>query len=81
MMGLKSSLYVTIKGIHLAEEYVFGNHHLPSNPFHWSHVHLNLPNMEHYDPNQPWVSRQREDGIIASGAPRFVDDLRPVGPS
>jgi hypothetical protein len=99
MMGLKSSLYVTIKGIHLVEEYVFGNHHLPSNPFHWSnvhlnlpgmehydpfhwsHVHLNLPNMEHYDPNQPWVSRQREDGIIASGAPRFVDDLRPLGPS
>lgn len=99
MMGLKSSLYVTIKGIHLVEEYVFGNHHLPSNPFHWSnvhlnlpgmehydpfhwsHVHLNLPDMEHYDPNQPWVSRRREDGIIASGAPRFVDDLRPVGPS
>ena len=30
---------------------------------------------------QPWVSRRRTDGRIAADAPRFVDDLRPVGPS
>jgi hypothetical protein len=80
-MGLKSLPSVAIKGTHLAKETVVGNHLLPTNPFCWSYVHLKLPRMENYDPTQPWVSRQRADGKIAAGAPRFVDDLRPVGPS
>jgi hypothetical protein len=81
MMGLMLSPYITNKGAHIAEETVLGDRLSPSNPLRWDHVKLNLPGMSAYDPTQPWVSRRREDGSIAAGVCRFVDDLRPVGPS
>jgi len=81
MMGMKTSPYIAIKGTHIAEESVLGNRHDPSNPFRWAFVALNLPGMPSYNPSLPWVSRRRDDGRIASGVVRFVDDLRPVGSS
>jgi hypothetical protein len=42
---------------------------------------MNLPGMAFYSPLLPWVSKVRCDDSIAAGVPRFVDDLRPVGPS
>jgi hypothetical protein len=81
MMGLSSSPYIAIKGTHLAEEIVFGDHKDPTNPFCWSSIRLNLPGMPSYSPLLPWVSKVRDDGTLAADVPRFVDDLRPVGPS
>jgi len=81
MMGLTSSPYVSVRGTHSAEELVFGDRMDPNNPFRWDHVHLNLPGSPSYTPLLPWVSKVRQDGIMAAGSTRFVDDLRPVGPS
>jgi len=81
MMGLMSSPYITNKGMHIAEETVLGNRFDPSNPLRWQYIQLNLPGMPSYDSTQPWVSKRRADGSMAAGSTRFVDDLRPVGPS
>jgi len=79
MMGLTNSPYVVVKGTHLADESALGDRQDPKNPFRWSHVRLNLPGMESYNPQLPWVSRLRPDGSLAAGVPRYVDDLRPLG--
>lgn len=34
-----------------------------------------------YDPSKPWVSKVREDGVIAADLVGYVDDLRPSGGS
>jgi hypothetical protein len=81
MMGLMSTPYITNKGTHIAEETVLGYRLAPTNHLRWQYVHLNLPGMSSYDPTQPWVSKRQSDGSMAAGVTRFVDDLRPVGPS
>lgn len=42
---------------------------------------LNLPGSPQHTPLLPWVSRVRQDGVLAAGVPRFIDDLRLVGPT
>lgn len=81
MMGLKSSPYVATKATYLGEEVAVGDRTSSDNPMHWSRVHLNLPGSEHYDPTMPWVQRLKWDGSIAGAAPRYVDNMWPVGAS
>jgi hypothetical protein len=75
MIRLSNSPYVVVKFMHLADESVMGDRLDPCNPLGWTSVRLNLPGMPEYNPGLSWVSRIRSD------APRYVDDLRPVGTS
>jgi hypothetical protein len=67
MMGLKPSPYFAVKGTYLAEEVVQGDPSEPSNPFHWSWVHLNLPGSPSYQPQLPWVQKLTATGEVAGG--------------
>ena len=80
MMGLKSSPYFAIKATHLGEEVAFGDPADINNPLHWKSVRLNLPGSSQYDPSKPWVCRMTSSNSIAGAMPRYVDDMRPVGP-
>ena len=81
LMGAKSSPYQAVQGMSVAEEVIRGDPAVESNIFRWSSVRLNCPGDPHYDPSKPWVSKVREDGVIASDLVGYVDDLRPSGPS
>jgi hypothetical protein len=78
-MGLKSSPYIAVKSVHLANEIAYGNRKDPKNPLRWTTVRLNLPGSRGYTPTKPWVCRLREDGQISGAVPTYVDDMRPVG--
>jgi hypothetical protein len=49
--------------------------------FAWSHVELNLPSSDDYDPGKRRVSKIWADGQHACDEVTFVDDGRVVGPS
>lgn len=53
-----------------------GDRHCRSNPFRWERVQLNLPTMEGYDPQLPWVAKIRGDGSLDSDIFLYVDDVR-----
>ena len=80
-MGAKSSPYQAVQGMSVAEEVIRGDPAVESNIFRWSSVRLNCPGYPHYDPSKPWVSKVREDGVIAADLVGYVDDLRLSGPS
>jgi hypothetical protein len=60
-------------------EIIFGDRHAPDNVFLFKRVCLNLPGNEGYDPSRPWVFKQRDDGLIASGIHVYVDNLQTTG--
>jgi hypothetical protein len=63
----------------VAEEFIRGDRRDPNNVFRWDNVKLNLPGSEFYDPNRPWVYKERTaEGQIAADLFIFVDDLRPT---
>ena len=75
-MGLKFSPYQTIRMTQVAEEFLIGNHLDEENPFHFSHVELNLPGTRSYLPGKPWFTIRRSDGSLASALAIYVDDER-----
>jgi len=75
LMGLKSSPYFCIKGLLLALEMVVGDITSPSNPFHWSHLELNLPGDPSYDPSRPKLARMRGNQLAAL-IMTYVDNMR-----
>ena len=76
LMGAKPSPYQAIRFMIWAEHIVRGDRMDKANPFHWSHVQLNLPGSLDYDPSLPWVAKRREDGSLASEFYIYVDDVR-----
>jgi hypothetical protein len=79
-MGVKSSPYQAVSGLTVADEIIQGDRYDEENIFQWVKVRLNLPGNLDYNPNLPWVSKEREDGKIAADLFTFVGDLRPTGP-
>jgi hypothetical protein len=49
------------------------------NIFRWSSVEPNLPGATTFDPRQPWVSKQRDDGCIANDFVDYIDDVHLTG--
>jgi hypothetical protein len=78
-MGFTSSPYNSIKMSLVAEEVILGDRKDPENPFQWSHIELNLPGTENYDPARTWIAKVRIDGLNACVLFTFVDDERVVG--
>lgn len=56
LMGLRSSPYLTVKGLSLGLEWVIGDTTDPLKVFYWSTVRLNLPGHKSYNPTLPWIS-------------------------
>jgi hypothetical protein len=82
VMGLRSSPYQVVQAMGVAEEFIRGDRRDPNNVYRWDNVKLNLPGSEFYDPNCPWVYKERtDDGHITADLFIFVDGLRPTGPS
>jgi hypothetical protein len=82
MMGLKTSPYVTIKGLLIALEVAQGNPLEDGNPMGWKQVKLNLPGSPKYDPSYPRIWRyKKESSTIAPLLLSYVDDLRVTGES
>jgi len=61
------------------EEIIRGDRHDTTNAFQWSTIILNLPGTQGYRPALAWISKQRNDGSLASDFVCFVDDLRITG--
>jgi hypothetical protein len=80
-MDLRSSPYQTVQAMGVAEEFIRGDRRDPTNVYGWDNVKLNLPGSDDYNPNRPWVYKERLDGKIAADLFIFVDDLRPTGSS
>ena len=80
-MGAKGSPYQAVQGMMVAEEVIRGDRHDETNIFWWDRVGMNCPGDPRYDPSKPWVSKVREDGLIAADLVGYVDDLRPSGGS
>jgi hypothetical protein len=78
-MGLKPSPYQTGQAMLFAEDVIRGVHSDPQNIFRWSHVEMNLPGTNTYDPTKPWAFKRREDGDPAADFVLYVDDNRSVG--
>lgn len=79
LMGFKPSPYNSIKTAMVVEEVARGDRHCERNPFQWDHVRLNLPGDVDYDPSLSWISKMRNDGLIACDVFTFVDDERVSG--
>ena len=81
-MGFVSSPFVACRQFSWAMEVIRGDRHCSTNPFHWSHVRLNLPGMSTYDSSLPRVFKWNPvTRSIAADACTYVDDTRTVGPS
>ena len=78
-MGVMQSPYQAAEGMAWWEESVRGDRHSTTNPLHWSHVAMNLPGSNRYNPAKPWVYKARPDGEIAADFQMYVDDLRASG--
>ena len=79
LMGFKPSPYNAIKTAMVVEEVAKGDRHCERNPFQWNHIRLNLPGKVDYDPSLSWISKMRNDGVIACDIFTFVDDERVSG--
>lgn len=75
MMGLAPSPFFCIQQTLWGKELIMGDRHCQSNPFRWDWIQLNLPTMEGYDPQLPWVAKIRGDGSLASDIFLYVDDV------
>lgn len=60
--GFQTFPYNSVKLTLVSEEVLHGNWHEAENPFHWSHVKLNMPGQSTYDPTQTWIAKVRRDG-------------------
>ncbi|KAL7521106.1 LOW QUALITY PROTEIN: hypothetical protein ACHAWX_005796 [Stephanocyclus meneghinianus] len=78
-MGLRDSPYRSIQMAVIAKLPSYGNKDLPSNPFQWECVVLNLLGQADYDSTYPWVYKRQKDGHIASDIFLYVDNGRPTG--
>ncbi|KAL7573167.1 hypothetical protein ACA910_018830 [Epithemia clementina (nom. ined.)] len=58
-----------------------GNHKEADNVFQWDNIQQNLPGKPMFCPGEPWVSKQRIDGLIAADAHDYVNDLRGTAPT
>ncbi len=54
-MGLKMSPYNAGQAMLHAEEFIRGLHTVPSNPFCFDSIKLNIPGQSGYNPSLPWV--------------------------
>ena len=79
LMGFKSSPYNSIRMYLVSEEIIRGDRHDTYNAFQWKSILLNLPGTEGYRPALSWISKQRNDGSLASDFVCFVYDLQITG--
>ena len=75
-MGFTPSPYNSTNMYLISEEMIRGDRQDPSNAFQWQEICLNLPGTEPYDPNHAWISKQRNDGSLASDFVCFMDNQR-----
>jgi hypothetical protein len=80
-MGLKPSPYQAVQGALVAKRLALGNPANESNVFQWSWLDLNLPGSKGYRTGFPWISKQRDDGLIVVDVHSNVDDERVTGPT
>ena len=80
-MGLRPSPYWSVQQGRRLKRLFLGDRLDNTNVFRWKTVKLNLPGDPNYDPREPWVSRLREDGVLAAALSDYVDDLRNSGPT
>ena len=80
-MGFKPSPYNACRTFMWGEVLIRGNPSDETSPFQWNNVELNLPGDPFYDPTRPWVSKRRNDGLLALDVLSYVDDLRSSGAS
>lgn len=78
LMGFKSSPYIACKLYGWTLDVIRGNPRHPKNPFAWSHIRLNLPGSELYDPELQWICKMN-GSVEASDLKVYVDDVRPHG--
>jgi hypothetical protein len=81
LMGFRSSPYNAVKMYLIVEEVIRGDRRDNRNAFQWDHILLNLPGTAAYNPSEPWITKRRSDGTLASDLVDFVDDERVVGSS
>jgi hypothetical protein len=75
LMGFKSSPYNSVRMYLVSEEIIRGDRHDTTNAFQWTTLLLNLTGTKGYKPALAWISKQRNDGSLASNFVCFVDDL------
>jgi len=63
----------------VSEEIIRGDRQDTTNAFQWKTILLNLPETKGYRPALAWISKQRNDGSLASDFVCFVDDLQISG--
>jgi hypothetical protein len=63
-MGLKPSLYASVKGDLRAKRIILGNRRDQSNPFHWEKVYANMPGDEGYGATMSWIQKTQSDGCL-----------------
>lgn len=77
LMGLKCSPYNCVRAFAWAEEFIRGDVNDTLNPFHYSHVILNLPGSDNYDPGRPRIYRWNLTYNCFSGNFEvYIDDIR-----
>ncbi|KAL7569426.1 hypothetical protein ACA910_009612 [Epithemia clementina (nom. ined.)] len=79
-MGQSPSPYVTVQQTRRLKRIMLGERLDSNNVFNWSHVRLNLPRTQGYQPRTPWISKRRSNGQIAADAQDYVDNVRGCAP-
>ncbi|KAL7570650.1 hypothetical protein ACA910_014924 [Epithemia clementina (nom. ined.)] len=80
-MGQSPSPYVTVQQTCRLKRIMLGERLDSNNVFNWSHVRLNLPRTQGYQPGIPWILKRRSNGQIVADAQDYMDDLRGCAPS
>ncbi|KAL7579543.1 hypothetical protein ACA910_007918 [Epithemia clementina (nom. ined.)] len=75
LMGQSPSPFVTTQQTRRLKRLILRDAQDHSNVFQWDYVKLNLPGTPAYQPGEPWISKQCNDGCLASDAHDYVDDL------
>ena len=80
LMGFKPSPYITTQTFAWSEEIIMGKRLDENNPFYWDTVILNLPGLQGYQPDKPWVYKwNSKKSIMASFFGTYIDDIRGGG--
>jgi hypothetical protein len=80
-MGIRPSPYQAVKGALVVKRLTLGDPGDVKNVFQWDQLDLNLPGNAQYSPGEPWVLKQRLDGLIAVDVHSYVDDERVTAPT
>ena len=81
MIGLTDYTYHACQAVIWAKTIYLGNMREKRNLFKWDREVVNLTGSESYDRNNPWLYKERKDGMITSNLFIYVDGGRPIGPT